>query len=248
MKKEEVRNEIRDMRSKFNDAVFSRRHSSGDWTLSPVLLMFEDLMSRLFDFYSIYLDEEGTQKKTNLALGEALISECILKIHNELFESLKMCKSPIEQLVMMQLFAQKQRGLLLDFKSQHAVGYYHVDFAVWATTTPLDQLIAAAIDRTRRRMLKLSAKGLIVKYAIECDGHDFHEKTPEQAARDKKRDNFIQSQGWKVFRFTGREIWHDAKRVADEALKMAVGKNHSGFPAFTFAAGKLEFQKEYASK
>ena len=242
MKKEEVRNEIRNMRSKLNEVLFYRRQMSGDWMRSPVLLMFEDLIPRLFDFYTLYLNDEGTQKKENLALGEALVSECILKIHNELFESLKMCKSPIEQLVMFQLFAQKQRGLILEYKPQYEIGKYRLDFAVWATATPLDQLITAAIDRTHRRMLKLSGKGLIVKYAIECDGHDFHEKTKEQAARDKKRDNIIQSKGWKIFRFTGSEIWRDAKRVADESLKMALGKNHPGTFAVTFAVGILVFQ------
>ena len=216
---------------------------SGDWLHSPVLQMFEDLIPRLFDFYTLHLNDEGTQKKENLALGEALISECILKIHNELFESLKECRSPIEELVMMQLFSQKQRGLILDFKPQYAVGYYHVDFAVWATPSPLNQIIVAAIDRTRRRMLKLSGKNLkIVKYAIECDGHEFHEKTKEQAARDKKRDNIIQSQGWKIFRFTGSEIWHDAKRVTADALKLALGKNHPGIFAVTFIDGKPVFQ------
>lgn len=45
------------------------------------------------------------------------------------------------------------------------------------------------------------------RFTIECDGHDFHERTKYQAARDKSRDRFIQSKGFKVFRFTGSEIW-----------------------------------------
>lgn len=53
---------------------------------------------------------------------------------------------------------------------------------------------------------------------IECDGHDFHERTKEQAARDKKRDRFLQSKGWQVFRFTGSEIYNDPIACAREAL------------------------------
>ncbi|HEU4341480.1 MAG TPA: DUF559 domain-containing protein [Candidatus Binatia bacterium] len=43
--------------------------------------------------------------------------------------------------------------------------------------------------------------------AIECDGHEFHEKTKEQAARDKARDRFLISQNVPVMRFSGSEIW-----------------------------------------
>lgn len=44
---------------------------------------------------------------------------------------------------------------------------------------------------------------------IECDGHDFHERTKEQAKRDKCRDRWFQSQGIFVLRFSGAEIWND---------------------------------------
>lgn len=42
---------------------------------------------------------------------------------------------------------------------------------------------------------------------IECDGHDWHEKNKEQAARDRKRDRDLQSLGVNVLRFTGSEIF-----------------------------------------
>jgi len=45
------------------------------------------------------------------------------------------------------------------------------------------------------------------KFVIECDGHDFHERTKDQAQRDKERDRNLQAKGFKVFRFTGSEIW-----------------------------------------
>ncbi len=51
---------------------------------------------------------------------------------------------------------------------------------------------------------------------IECDGHDFHERTKEQAARDRSRDREMTMGGFKVLRFTGAEIWADAIRCADQ--------------------------------
>jgi very-short-patch-repair endonuclease len=45
---------------------------------------------------------------------------------------------------------------------------------------------------------------------VECDGHDFHERTKEQAKRDRKRDRAMQSAGFLVMRFTGSEVYADA--------------------------------------
>jgi hypothetical protein len=56
---------------------------------------------------------------------------------------------------------------------------------------------------------------------VECDGHDFHEKTKEQAQRDKARDRYLVSAGFKVMRFTGSEIWRDPTACAIEALYVA---------------------------
>lgn len=56
-----------------------------------------------------------------------------------------------------------------------------------------------------------------VRFVIECDGHDFHEKTKEQARSDKSRDRALQSAGWRVLRFTGSEVYADAGRCASEA-------------------------------
>lgn len=46
--------------------------------------------------------------------------------------------------------------------------------------------------------------------AVECDGHDFHEKTKQQAARDKARDRALLLSGIPSMRFAGSEIWKDA--------------------------------------
>lgn len=41
---------------------------------------------------------------------------------------------------------------------------------------------------------------------VECDGHDFHERTKEQAARDREKDRRIQAAGIPILRFTGSQI------------------------------------------
>lgn len=54
---------------------------------------------------------------------------------------------------------------------------------------------------------------------VECDGHDFHEKTKDQARRDKKRDRKLQSSGFRILRFTGSEIWASPNSCLEEIDK-----------------------------
>lgn len=54
---------------------------------------------------------------------------------------------------------------------------------------------------------------------VECDGHDFHERTKEQAERDRSKDRAIQAAGIPILRFTGREIWRNPVTVCCEIFE-----------------------------
>lgn len=58
-------------------------------------------------------------------------------------------------------------------------------------------------------VLGLGLNGRWRKLGIECDGHDFHERTKEQAARDKRRDRSSFLSGVPILRFTGSEIYNE---------------------------------------
>lgn len=91
-------------------------------------------------------------------------------------------------------------------RPQAQIGDYRVDFLIHA----LDARDLGA-DRVWRRLV------------LECDGHNFHERTKEQAAKDRSRDRWLTSKDYDVFRFTGSELWRDpmscAEQVTDWALK-----------------------------
>jgi very-short-patch-repair endonuclease len=89
---------------------------------------------------------------------------------------------------------------------QFEVGNYRVDFAFGMTR-----------DTAARKCI-----------AIECDGHQWHEKTKEQAARDKARDRFLMIKGWPVLRFTGSEIHRDAAACAESVVDALHTQWHSG--------------------
>lgn len=56
------------------------------------------------------------------------------------------------------------------------------------------------------------------RLCIECDGHDYHDRTKEQAAKDKARDRKIVGLGNRIMRFTGSEIFAGAVKCFNEAV------------------------------
>jgi very-short-patch-repair endonuclease len=82
------------------------------------------------------------------------------------------------------------------------------------------------IDRYRVDMAMFYKNGSprhIHKCIVECDGHDFHERTKEQAARDRMKDRQLQRLGYRVLRFTGSEIYQDATGCALEVVEHIKG-------------------------
>jgi very-short-patch-repair endonuclease len=48
---------------------------------------------------------------------------------------------------------------------------------------------------------------------IECDGSEFH-TSREAVTRDRLRDQLLRRQGYRILRFTGRQIYRDAAGCA----------------------------------
>lgn len=64
------------------------------------------------------------------------------------------------------------------------------------------------------------------RVAIECDGHDFHERTKEQARHDRQRDRALVAEGWRVLRFTGSEIHRSPDGCAAEVIAIVSQSIH----------------------
>lgn len=98
--------------------------------------------------------------------------------------------------------------------AQFPVAGYRVDFA----------FLGLGVDHPN------PSKWSRVQLIVECDGHDFHEKTKKQAMRDKKRDRALMAHGFHVMRFTGSEIWGNPLGCAKEALSF-ISQQHSAVEA-----------------
>lgn len=71
-----------------------------------------------------------------------------------------------------------------------------------------------------------------VNVIVELDGHDFHERTPEQAQSDKSRDRELQALGWNVLRFTGREVLRSPADCLHEVQSLLESKSRAAYDAF----------------
>lgn len=134
-------------------------------------------------------------------------------------DNVHLCESPIEAMMLIRLIGlqtgyswAQSNAVVSDLKyvpdhiypqqiwivPQHKAGKYRVDF-----------LVCLGVDSK-------DGKGPNALFAVECDGHDFHEKTKEQAARDKARDRYLNSRGLTVFRYTGSEIFKNESGLLDD--------------------------------
>jgi restriction endonuclease-like protein len=126
------------------------------------------------------------------------------------------CESPIERVMLAALIAEtagrefnwmrhQPKDLGSGWGRDGEYGYSQVEIGPYR----VDFLISHYIVGMYQRHI-----------VVECDGHDFHERTKEQAARDKQRDRWFQGQNYRVLRFTGSEIWRKPFECAHEVFKM----------------------------
>lgn len=111
-------------------------------------------------------------------------------------------ESPIEELFALGLMAET--WLMRDHyrvQTQAEIDTYRVDFLVEYRDQPISETFSRVV--------------------VECDGHDYHERTKQQAKRDKSRDRRLSALGYTVVRFTGSEIWADPFACAKEACGLA---------------------------
>lgn len=179
---------------------------------------------------------ENASDKIEALAFRCMASVAVSAVRRDVDHGLQCCESPIERVFFAALLAtsdsicESMDPPRIVFSSTRVGAYSHgasevticpqavlgnrrVDFLLhYFTTFPAwdpikkEVTIPGGVDREARLI-------------VECDGHDFHEKTKEQAGRDKARDRELQSLGVPIFHFTGSEIWRDPIGCAKASLK-----------------------------
>lgn len=55
-----------------------------------------------------------------------------------------------------------------------------------------------------------------IKLCVYTDGHSYHERTEEQAQRDRNIDRKLQELGYQVLRYTGKDIHEKMDKIINE--------------------------------
>jgi very-short-patch-repair endonuclease len=162
--------------------------------------LIEDALLRAREDKLLVSSEEGLTPIEKLLRGAFLA----LEIHSSHWLDIKYWPTVTGQMTIEKLY----RFPAFNFEDWHVhifhqvkIGRYVVDFLAFVSIKGDDG------KEVRKEWL-----------AIECDGHDFHEKTKDQAAKDKARDRFLTGIHIPVMRFTGSEIWKSPQGCAYEAL------------------------------
>jgi very-short-patch-repair endonuclease len=59
-----------------------------------------------------------------------------------------------------------------------------------------------------------------VSLGVEIDGYEWHDKTKEQAARDKRRDRELLLAGLPTIHFAGTEVYSNAMQTVEDTVKI----------------------------
>jgi very-short-patch-repair endonuclease len=123
------------------------------------------------------------------------------------------------------------KRLTIEIRTQTLVGDHRVDFLLLYYGTDFVREGQGRAKGEEWREIRVDERMI-----VECDGHEFHEKTKEQAQRDKERDRKLQSLGFRVYRYTGSELYADAFRCAAEILRHMTGRDFGDDDGNTGAA------------
>lgn len=75
--------------------------------------------------------------------------------------------------------------------------------------------------------VKAPASSIVAVAALECDGHRFHNDTPEQVSKDRARDRAFQDRGMAILRYTANDVLDDPHHCARDAIQILLRQSAS---------------------
>lgn len=171
---------------------------------------FKEINTENFEKFSL---EENYENWLPDKVRTSLVAKSSLHKFS-LEESLIDCKSPIEQLLAIELE---------DLKLTNTLKY---------------NPFVDVVDVKKQEKIKVKDKKYIVDFLIpvwyknqgakifivECDGYEFHQKTKKQVENDNIRQRNLQEAGYEIIRFSGTEIYHKAHQCALQIKNIILSK------------------------
>lgn len=184
------------------------------------LTKFRDEISAIIDTLTwnqkVGIDNAMAAKIDNANGTDEICSSCNSQKTKKCITCLTELQSPLERKLYSKLIDEK-----LHFEVQYPISVFGKK---------------AAINNLEEKDLRLKYKDLLTQVdfflpnggnpiCVYTDGHNYHERTPDQAKRDRSIDRKLQEFNFVVFRFTGREINENLSMVVKQIMAMAEKKN-----------------------
>ena len=198
---------VEEMQNRINELTLQLPTLSGD-KLREVLNEIHSLNRQIRQIKPVYYGGMKPEEPAAQSIDERSKEELKIiasRVVENIMLEIESCQSPIERLLGMWIYYWAMaRNLYEDdcfvLNPQHEIKVkngkvFRVDFCV-----------------------ALKTKGQYISLVVECDGHDYHEKTKAQAQKDKSRDRLLKQAGYDVIHFTGSEIWMDPEKCAKEVI------------------------------
>jgi hypothetical protein len=174
------------------------------------------------------------QASSTLRLLEAAVSVLQSPIEEAMFFALSIVGGKLSGAVYYRMQRQEYGERYWDFPAlciepQAELGEYRVDFLVSATDfgPDFEHPVRVRSSNAPAGVEEVpNYKETTVHMIVECDGHDWHDRTKDQASRDRERDRYLQKLGYPVFRYTGADIWKDVFGCAQEAIETLLDSAH----------------------
>jgi hypothetical protein len=143
---------------------------------------------------------------------------------------LRLCGSPVEQILLAALFdrwdaeADPERNELRCYLSANYPSWDGIFMLCCEPQRIIKPFLSDStyrvdlyiyITRYRHRSSPQEAYPELARLVVEVDGHDFHDRTKRQASFDRKRDRELTLDGYTVIRFTGSDVYNDPHDCAE---------------------------------
>jgi hypothetical protein len=148
------------------------------------------------------------------------------------------CESPMEKLFYIEWVYQTDDRDSYDniyVMPQFKIDNYRVDFLIYTNTDKYWMSKEFSYPQYNKK------NSLI----IEIDSYLWHGSTPEQFAKEKERERYLQKNGWIMHRYSGSEIYKNVEKCVEEELEYIVNIETE---ILTQELNKIEKEGIYDSK
>lgn len=128
---------------------------------------------------------------------------------------LRRCESPIERLFMCAVLQHPARTCIYAGRKKKNEFRYICEWEIKSRIILVAQQWHHGPSRFDFAFMQ-GEDGIYVD--VELDGAEWHDADENQVMRDRQRDRALQVEGWRVFRFSGSEVYTDVNKCLGEVV------------------------------